>query len=141
MQPYRRLLTSTLLLQPNFIELALSLGEKLLPNNNTLLQSEIQTLKKISEEREMVLNPEKTKLLISNITESHQFQSLLQIPGSTSKIELCFDTKLLGYWLTSDLKPEKHVSHILKIAYGRLWAITRLKHANVSATDIFYFYS
>ena len=59
---------------------------KLLPNNNTLLQSEIQTLKKISEEREMVLNPEKTKLLISNITESHQFQSLLQIPGSTSKI-------------------------------------------------------
>ena len=114
---------------------------KLLPNNNTILQSEIETLKKISDAREMVLNPDKTKLLIVNFTDSHQFQSLLQIPDSTSKIELCFETKLLGYWLTSDLKPEKHISHILKIAYQRLWTITRLKSANVNANDIFYFYS
>ena len=114
---------------------------KLLPNANTSIQAEIDTIKKISDAREMVLNPDKTKLLIVNFSDSHQFQSLLQIPNSISKIELCFETKILGYWLTSDLKPEKHVSHILKIAYGRLWTITRLKKANVNATDIFYFYS
>ena len=114
---------------------------KLLPNQNTLLQSEIELVKNISDEREMVLNPDKTKLMIVNFTNSHQFQSLLKIPGSSSPIELCFETKLLGYWLTIDLKPALHVEHILKIAYGRLWTISRLKSANVNNDDIFHFYS
>ena len=114
---------------------------KLLPNQNTLLHSEIETIKQISDSREMVLNADKTKLMIINFTESHQFQSLLSIPGSTSTIELSFETKLLGYWLTIDLKPSTHVQYVLKIAYGRLWTISRLKSAGVSDDDIFHFYS
>ena len=93
---------------------------KLLPNKNTLIQQEIETIKRISDEREMVLNPDKTKLLIVNFTDTHQYQSLLTIPGSGSPIELTFQTKLLGYWLTVDMEPNKHVSYILKIVYGRL---------------------
>ena len=88
----------------------------------------------------MVLNPDKTKLMVINFTTSHQFQSLLTIPGSSSNIELCFETKLLGYWLTIDVKPATHVAYILKIAYSRLWAISRLKSADVSDDDIYYFY-
>ena len=114
---------------------------KVLPNENTLLHNEIVNLKKISDEREMVLNPDKTKLLICNFSTNNQFQSLLSIPGSTKPIELCFETKLLGYWLTSDVKTDKHVTHILKIAYSRLWAITRLKYSNVSNNDILLFYT
>ena len=89
---------------------------KLLPNANTFLQSEIDTLKKISDDREMVLNPSKTKLMIINFTEDHQYQSLLTVPGSSSPIELAFETKLLGYWLTVDMKPETHIAYILKTA-------------------------
>ena len=114
---------------------------KLLPDKNTLLNSEIETVKTISDEREMVLNASKTKLLIVNFTDSHQFQSLLTIPGSSSPIELTFETKLLRYWLTSSMKPSKHVAHILKIAYGRLWAISRLKSANVNNEDILHFFN
>jgi hypothetical protein len=114
---------------------------KLLPNQNTHLHSEIEIIKHISDCREMVLNPDKTKLLIINFTDSHQFQSLLSIPGSSSTIELCFETKLLGYWLTTDMKPSKHVQYILKIAYGRLWTVSRLKSAGVNDDDIFHFYS
>ena len=62
------------------------------------------------------------------------------IPGSPSAIELCFETKLLGYWLTVDMKPSKHVEHILKIGFGRLWTIPRLKSAGVNNDDIFHFY-
>ena len=105
------------------------------------MHSGIETLKTISDKREMVLNANKTKLMIINFTNNHQFQSLLSIPGSASKIELCFETKLLGYWLTSDMKPSTHVSYILKIAYGRLWTISRLKSAGVSEDDIFHFYT
>ena len=114
---------------------------KLLPNSNTLLHSEIKAVKTTSDEREMVLNSDKTKLMIINFTKNHQFQSLLTIPGSQNTIELTFETKLLGYWLTVDMKPEKHVEHILKIAYGRLWAISRLKAANVSEQDILHFFN
>ena len=113
---------------------------KILPNDNTLMQEEIKKIKEISDAREMVLNADKTKLMIVNFTHSHQFQSLLAIPQS-SKIELCFETKLLGYWLTVDMKPYKHVKHILKVSYSRLWSISRLKHAGVSDDDIFHFYT
>ena len=89
----------------------------------------------------MVLNPDKTKLMIVNFSSSNQFQSLFHIPGSTSNIELCFETKLLGYWLTVDLKPTIHVLHILKVSYSRLWAISRLKSAGVSDEDILLFYA
>ena len=114
---------------------------KLLPNSNTLLQAEINTIKRISDEREMVLNPGKTKLMIINFTDDHQYQSLLTIPGSTTPIELSFETKLLGYWLTVDMSPNKHVAYILGIAYGRLWAISRLKSAAVSEDDILHFFN
>ena len=114
---------------------------KLLPNQNTLLQSEIIKIKQISDQREMVLNPKKTKLLIVNFTNLHQYQSLLTIPESSSPIELTFETKLLGYWLTSDMKPSLHVSHILKIAYSRLWALRKLKTAGVHDQDILFFFN
>ena len=105
---------------------------KLLPNKNTLIQKEIETIKRISDEREMVLNPDKTKLLIVNFTDNHQYQSLLTAPGSCNPIELTFQTKLLGYCLTVDKKPNKHMSYILKIVYGRLWSVSRLKSAGVN---------
>ena len=114
---------------------------KILPPENTNLQAEINTIKRISDEREMVLNPDKTKLLIVNFTSDHQYQSLLSIPGSDTPISLTFETKLLGYWFTVDMKPNRHVEYILKISYSRLWAISRLKSAGVSDTDILYFFN
>ena len=114
---------------------------KILPNQNTHLQSEINTIKNISDAFEMVLNPEKTKLLIVNFSKTQQFKSLLSIPSASTKIELTFETKLLGYWLTSDMKPDTHVKKILKTAYSRLWTISRLKAAKVNNNDIFYFYT
>ena len=41
---------------------------KLLPNMNTLLNSEIAKVKQISDAREMVLNPDKTKLMVIDFT-------------------------------------------------------------------------
>ena len=79
--------------------------------------------------------------MIVNFTHLHQYQSLLTLPGSTSPIERTFQTKLLGYWLTMDMKPDTHVAYMLKIAYSRLWSITRLKAAGVSDDDIFYFFT
>ena len=49
---------------------------KLLPNKNTLLQSEIESIKMISDDREMVLNPDKTKLMIIYLITSIPISSI-----------------------------------------------------------------
>ena len=89
----------------------------------------------------MSLNASKTFLLINNFTQNYQFKPQLQIPGTNSVIETKNETKLLGYWLTSDMKPHRHVKHILDIAYKRLWALAKLKKAGVPDQDILHFFN
>ena len=60
---------------------------KVLPKANTELQNQINILKQISDEREMVLNSDKTCLFIVNFTQNHQFRPLLQIPGCPRLLE------------------------------------------------------
>ena len=75
-------------------------GRKVFPQNVSLLQSKIETLKQISDSREMRLNCAKTKVFIANFTKNHQFDSLLTIPGQHNPIRATTETKLFGYWLT-----------------------------------------
>ena len=50
------------------------------------------------------------------------------------------ETKLLGYWLTADMKPACHVKHITTIAYRRICAISRLKAVGVPNNSIILFF-
>ena len=69
----------------------------------------------------------------------HQFKHLLTIP-ILQPIEVILETKLLGYWLTSDMKPHRHVQYIVGRATKRLYAIQRLKSAGCGTTDLLYVY-
>ena len=88
----------------------------------------------------MALNSSKTCLFIVNFTKNYQFRPLLQIPGCESDIDRVLETKLLGYWFSTDMKPDRHVQHILTISYKRIWTIRKLKKAGISREDILYFY-
>ena len=116
------------------------LNGKVLPKENSLLQAQIDTIKELSDSREMSLNTDKTCLFIVNFTHKHQFRPLLKIPGCESLIDRVLETKLLGYWFSSDMKTHRHVEHIVAISYKRLWAIPKLKKAGVSNEDILHFY-
>ena len=113
---------------------------KVLPASNSLLQEEIVKIKELSDEREMVLNAKKTKIFIANFSHLHQFRPLLTIPGQQAPIEVTLETKLLGYWLTSDMKPHKHVEYIVSRATKRLYIIRRLKAAGCGDSDLLYVY-
>ena len=113
---------------------------KILPGQNSLLQEEIIKIKQLSDNREMVLNAKKTKLFIANFTKIHQFKPMLFIPGESEPIEVILETKLLGYWLTSDMKPHKHVQYIVSRSLKRIFAIRRLKSAGCSIEDLIYVY-
>ena len=75
-----------------------------------------------------------------NFTHQHQFKPLLTIPGVDDLLEVVQETKLLGYWLTSDMKPTKHVSYIISKANKNIWAIAKLKLAGVSDKDLSEFF-
>ena len=113
---------------------------KILPGVNSKLQKEIENIKKISDDREMLLNKKKTVLLISNFTDNHQFRPMLTIPGENDPIKVVQETKLLGYWITADLKPKKHVTHIIQKAMKRIWIIRRLKMAKCHKSDLIHIY-
>ena len=88
----------------------------------------------------MVLNAKKTCIFIVNFTKNHQFKPLLKIPGENNYLEVTKETKLLGYWLTSDMKPHRHVKYMISIANKRVWSISKLKKAGVSDADLIYFF-
>ena len=113
---------------------------KILPPQNSLLQNEINRIKLISDQREMKLNAKKTCLFLVNFTKNHQFKPLLYIPGEFKPLEVVQETKLLGYWLTSDMKPKTHISYIVSIANKRMWVVCKLKHCGVSDSDLKEFF-
>ena len=115
-------------------------NDHILSKEHTYIQQQIDNIKDISDKREMSLNASKTFLLINNFTHNHQFTHNLQIPGTNSVIESKNETKILGYWLTTDMKAHRHVKHILDIAYKRLWALSKLKKAGVPDRDILHFF-
>ena len=89
----------------------------------------------------MIFNESKTFLFIVNFTKIYQFRPILKIPGAQDNLGFKDSFKLLGYWLTSDMRPATHVKYILKIAYQKIWSIRRLKANGISNEDILYFYS
>ena len=65
----------------------------------------------------------------------------MSIPGEPEALQVVFKTKLLGYWLTSDMKPSVHIEFIVRKCISRLWTIRQLKKTGVCNTDIIKFYT
>ena len=88
----------------------------------------------------MVLNAKKTKMFIANFMKHHQFKPLLTIPSEVVPVEVTLETKLLGYWLTTDMKAHKHVQYIVSRSIKRIFVISRLKSAGCGVDDLIYVY-
>ena len=69
----------------------------------------------------MKLNAKKTFLFVVNFTKNHQFRPWLKVPGENNYLETVPKTKLLGYWLTTDMKPHVHIQYLLSIVNNRMW--------------------
>ena len=117
------------------------LGSKILPKERTEIQNQVNLIKKLSDDREMTLNSDKTCLFIVNFTKNHQFLPNIQIPGILKNLNVIPETKLLGYWLSEDMKTDKHIKYLLQIAYKKMWAISKLSKAGISITDIIHFFN
>ena len=108
---------------------------------SSLLQKEIEKAKYISDDLQMTLNSEKTKIFVINYSKNYQFTPRMRVPGSTNDLEVVFETKLVGVTLTCDLKFHKHVYNMVQSANTKLWMLRRLKQFKIKSVDLIEIYT
>ena len=82
----------------------------------------------------MKLNIKKTKNMIFNFTKKYQFTTKLSV--DSQPIEIVNQTKLLGTYLTDDLKWEKNTSEIVKSAWQRMQLLYRAASFTSNRIDL-----
>ena len=68
----------------------------------------------------------------------HNFATRLNINGT--KIDQVHAAKVVGVWLTSDLKWERNTRELKKKAYSRISMLTKLKYVGVNTDDLIEIY-
>ena len=82
----------------------------------------------------MIINEEKTKAMIFNLNKSKQFTTRLSI--NNKPIEIVKEIKLLGTYITSNLKWNKNTKFLVKKAYSRMELLRQLKNFTSSKLEL-----
>ena len=90
------------------------------------MQDEIDEMVKYASEHEMVVNEDKTKVILFNARRSYDFQPHM-ILNSDEPLEVVEEIKLLGIVIRSNLCWSSNTNNMCKKAFSRMWIIRRLK--------------
>ena len=112
-----------------------------LPIHNQIIPSEkLESQKWLDEinlwttNQKMLLNEAKTKTMIFNYTHNHQFTTRLSV--NDENIEVVDNTKLLGTYITNDLKWDLNTSELIKKANKRLQLLHKISDFGASLSDM-----
>ena len=72
----------------------------------------------------MLINQKKSKIMIFNFTQKHQFTTRLELNGDT--LEVVPKTKLLGVIIQDDLKWDSNIASLVKRANARMVILRKL---------------
>ena len=116
----------------------IGVDDKYLSNENLNMQLYLDKLVQWSNDHQMKINPQKTKLMVINFSKKHQFATRVYLENQL--LEIVSETKLLGCIITSDLKFEKNTEYIIKKAYNRMSILHRLYSFNLPVEDLVHIY-
>ena len=85
----------------------------------------------------MILNEEKTKYMIFNFSK-HQFSTRLSLKNKN--IEEVKEIKLLGTYMTKDLKWNKKTKYLVRRAYSRMELLRQMTQFTKSRQDKLHIY-
>ena len=71
-----------------------------------------------TEKNKMMLNPKKTKNMVFNFTKNHQFNTNIKLRNES--LEVMKEMKLLGTYITDDLKWNRNTEELVKNANKRM---------------------
>ena len=107
--------------------------------SGSALQKQLYSIEKFTEENQMKINVTKTKVMIFNKSRNYDFPP--EFSFKNGKILECIETtKLLGIYLSSDLRWEENCKQIFKKAMSKMWLLRRLKKLDVDTELILDFY-
>ena len=115
--------------------------EQVLPGENNEIQQQLDDLCKYACENQMKLNSEKTKVMLFNVAKQSDFMPEIMVKDELQNIEVVEEFKLLGVWITSDLKWDANTNAITTKAYKRLWMLRRLKNLGLKTVSLVNVYT
>ena len=107
----------------------------ILPKQANSLQSQMDNIIALSNERKMILNPIKTKTMIFNTLNNYDVLPLIST-GNENALDVVEEHKILGHIIRSDLKTISNTEYICKRVFKRMWIIRRLKALGASNKEL-----
>lgn len=111
-----------------------------LPIEFNILQTELDQLIKYTEEHQMKLNQDKTKVMIFNQARTCDVMPKLSTRGDAENLEVVEEMKLLGVMIRSDLSWSTHTQYLTKKGFSRLWILRNLKRNGAQKTELLDIY-
>ena len=96
---------------------------QIIPAQNLKSQQHLTVINNWTKKKKMKLNVKKTKNIIFNFSKKNQF--ITQLTVDNENIEVVKETKLLGTYITDDLKWDKNTAEIVKKANKRMQLLYR----------------
>ena len=101
----------------------IGVDQKYLPPENYNTQGSLDQIASWTDENMMLINVEKTNYMIFSRSQQ-DFATRLNMNGS--KIDQVHAAKVVGIWLTSDLKWDRNTRELSKKAYSRISMLTKM---------------
>ena len=76
-------------------------------------------------EHEMMLNTRKTKIIPFNFSRMSDFEPNITL--DENRLDIIYQTKLLGVICTSDCKWKENTKNLVAKANGKMWFLRRIK--------------
>ena len=111
---------------------------QIIPRDNLKSQQYLDSIQKWTEEKQMVLNEKKTKNIVFNFSKSKQFVTDLKLKNEN--LEVVNETKLLGVFITSDLKWNKNTDYLIKDANRRMKILHKAAKFSSNLQDLVVIY-
>lgn len=99
------------------------------------MQTTLNDLKMYTENHQMKINQDKTKVILFNTAIKYEFTPELSLVNDLP-LEVVEEVRLLGVQVTSDLSWRSNTSTMCKKGFSRLWMLRRLKPLCASVEEL-----
>ena len=108
--------------------------QHILPDADNELQVFLNDLKSYTNDHEMVINVDKTKVILFNNAIKYDFFPNLTLDNEP--LQVVEELRLLGVQIRSDLSWRANTASICQKGYARLWMLRRLKPLGASVDEL-----
>ena len=109
-----------------------------LPSENVLSQTYMDKICEWTDNKKMLLNEQKSKIMIFNFTKKYQFSTRVHL--NDTLLDIINETKILGTILSSDLTWHNNSEYLTKKGYQRMTMLRKLYKFDVPQEDLVMIY-